>query len=180
MFLTVSPPDPPDALLLATATMSPTQRRVRPVMTATRRPCTLFMLIPTLILTQSPLRCVSLGVNTLSAPDQTKTCFVSSGEITLLCQILFRHHFWKSIFTYYNCHVWWSGSIVQSMSMTDKLVPEVSRCVTLALQKSVSSTLCLWRRLWPDVSGLCLSGRGSRPIPVLPNVASGPINISIM
>ena len=46
-------PDPPDALLLATATMSPTQMRVRPVMTATRRLWTLFMMMPALILTHS-------------------------------------------------------------------------------------------------------------------------------
>ena len=43
-------PEPTASLLLATATMSPMQVRVRPVMTATRRPCTLF--IPTLILTR--------------------------------------------------------------------------------------------------------------------------------
>ena len=45
LFPTEALPDPPDALLLATATMSPTQMMVSPAMVATRRPWTLFMIL---------------------------------------------------------------------------------------------------------------------------------------
>ena len=146
MFPTVTLPDPPDALLLATATMSPTQMMVSPAMVATRRPWTLFMI---LILTHSGW--AQLGPMCVTwcqhSPDQSKTCFVSwqifndSSSLTHILSINSENQYLPLTVT---------SGIVQSMSMTDNLLLDygVSRRVTLVLQKSVST---LWRRLWPDL-----------------------------